>query len=139
MKIESKKKHIQDAGLKVTTPRMVILGILEESPHLHMSAEDIYQILLERGYDFSLATVYRVLTQFEKSDLVVRHRFEGDKCVYELAGDEHHDHLVCLKCGNIEEFHDGIIEARQEEIANNFCFKMTDHTLSIYGLCKLCQ
>lgn len=137
--ILDKKQHIKSVGLKVTTPRVVILGIFEEHSNTHFSAEDLYQMLTEKGYDFSLATVYRVLMQFEKAKMLVKHRFEDDKSVYELASQDHHDHLVCAKCGNIEEFNDPIIEKRQVEIAEQFNFKMTDHTLSIYGLCKICQ
>ena len=137
--VDSNKDHIKSAGLKVTTPRVVILGIFEESPSTHLSAEDLYQILVSRGHDFSLATVYRVLTQFERANMLIKHRFEDDKSVYELASDDHHDHLVCEKCGKIEEFNDPIIEQRQIEVAKKFGFKMTDHTLSMYGLCKGCQ
>jgi Fur family ferric uptake transcriptional regulator len=134
-----KKLHIKSVGLKVTTPRVVILGLFEEHSSTHFSAEDIYQLLTDRGYDFSLATVYRVLMQFEKAKMLVKHRFEDDKSVYELASAEHHDHLVCAKCGHIEEFNDPTIEERQVEIAEKFGFRMTDHTLSIYGLCRACQ
>ncbi|MBT4962717.1 MAG: ferric iron uptake transcriptional regulator [Francisellaceae bacterium] len=137
--MESKKEHIKNAGLKVTTARVVILGIFEQKPNAHFSAEDLYHVLVAEGYDFSLATVYRVLTQFEKAGMLMKHRFEEEKSVYELASDEHHDHLVCVKCGKIEEFNDSIIEQRQVEVAKKFNFKMTEHSLSMYGLCNVCQ
>ena len=137
--MESKKEHIKNAGLKVTTPRVVILGIFEQKSNSHFSAEDLYHILVQNGYDFSLATVYRVLTQFEKAGMLIKHRFEEEKSVYELSSDKHHDHLVCVKCGIIEEFNDLIIEQRQTEVAKQFNFKMTAHNLSLYGLCKVCQ
>ena len=137
--IDDKKDHIKSAGLKVTTPRVVVLGLFEEYPNKHFSAEAIYHLLTEQGHDFSLATVYRILTQFEKAKILTKHRFEDDRAVYELVSDEHHDHLICMKCGRIEEFNDPIIEERQLEIAKKLGFKMTDHSLSIYGLCINCK
>src|SRR5579864_8756327 len=97
-------KDLKKAGLKVTTPRVKILEILESSKDHHLSAEDVYRIFLESGEDIGLATVYRVLTQFEEAGLVVRHRFEGDQSIYELDDGQHHDHLVCVKCNKVEEF-----------------------------------
>ena len=130
---------LKKAGLKVTLPRLKILEILEKSQDHHFSAEDIYKVLLESGDDIGLATVYRVLTQFEEAGLVVKHHFEGDHSVFELDNGLHHDHLVCDKCGEVEEFIDPIIEKRQEEIAKQAGYSITDHSLNIYGICKRCQ
>lgn len=132
--------ELRRVGLKVTMPRLKILSILDSAEKHHLSAEDVYRILLEAGEDVGLATVYRVLTQFEAADLVTRHNFEGGHSVFELKHDgEHHDHLVCVKCGRVEEFLDEIIEDRQEKIATQAGFRMTDHALNIYGLCNSCQ
>lgn len=133
------KEQLKQAGLKVTLPRMKILQMLENSKQRHMSAEEVYQSLLEAGDDVGLATVYRVLSQFESAGLVTRHNFEGDHAVYEINQGEHHDHLVCVKCGTVAEFVDELIESRQQEIAEKFHFRMTDHSLNIYGLCSPCQ
>ena len=132
-------QDLRKAGLKVTLPRIKILEILERTAARHASAEDVYRILLESGDDVGLATVYRVLTQFEAAGLVTRHNFEGGHSVFELSQGEHHDHLVCVKCGRVEEFIDEIIEQRQRMIAEEANFKMTDHALNIYGLCPACQ
>ena len=132
-------EQLKQVGLKVTLPRIKILQILESAQSHHFSAEMIYKALLDQGEDVGLATVYRVLTQFETAGLVTRHNFEGGHAVYELADGEHHDHLVCVKCGNVEEFVDELIEAQQKKIASSYGFKMTDHSLNIYGLCKNCQ
>lgn len=132
-------KQLKDAGLKITTPRVKILQILEQSRDHHLSAENVYKALLDLGEDVGLATVYRVLTQFESAGLVSRHNFEGGHSVFELCQGEHHDHLVCVKCGRVEEFIDEVIEQRQEMIAHKASFKMTDHALNIYGLCPDCQ
>lgn len=130
---------LKEAGLKVTLPRMKVLHILENAKQHHFSAEGVYKTLLEQGDDVGLATVYRVLTQFEDAGLVIRHNFDGDHAVFELNHGEHHDHLVCVKCGKVEEFVDEIIEDRQHAIAEKAQFKMTDHSLNIYGLCIDCQ
>ncbi len=130
---------MKKAGLKVTLPRIKILEILEKSKEHHLSAEDIYRVLLESGDDIGLATVYRVLTQFEEAGLVVRHHFEGGQSVFEMDHGTHHDHLVCVKCGRVEEFVDEVIEERQEEIAKTAGFSITDHSLNIYGICAKCQ
>ncbi|KTD45661.1 ferric uptake regulation protein [Legionella rubrilucens] len=132
-------QQLKDAGLKITMPRVKVLQILEQSRDHHMSAENVYKALIEMGEDVGLATVYRVLTQFEAAGLVSRHNFEGGHSVFELSQGEHHDHLVCVKCGRVEEFIDDIIEQRQEAIAKQAHFKMTDHALNIYGLCPDCQ
>jgi len=112
---------------------------METSKEHHLSAEDIYKILLEAGEDIGLATIYRVLTQFEEAGLVVKHNFEGGQSVFELDLGTHHDHLVCMKCGRVEEFIDQLIEARQQEIAEKAGYTMTDHSLNIYGICATCQ
>lgn len=133
------REELKKAGLKVTVPRMKILSILETAKERHLSAEDIYKQLLESGHDVGLATVYRVLTQFEQAGLVVRHHFEGDYSVFELDNGEHHDHLVCVACGRVEEFVDDVIEERQKQVAEQFGFEMTDHSLYIYGICGKCK
>lgn len=131
-------RQLKAAGLKITIPRLKVLQILEHSPNHHLSAEDVYKALLEMGEDVGLATVYRVLTQFETAGLVSRHNFEGGHSVFELSQGEHHDHLVCVKCGSVEEFVDDVIEQRQKIIAERANFKMTDHALNIYGVCPKC-
>ena len=130
---------LKKAGLKVTIPRIKILAILEENQAQHMSAEGIYQALRSQGEDMALATVYRVLAQFESAGLIVRHQFEGDHAVFELNHGEHHDHLVCVKCGRVEEFVDEVIELRQAAVAKQHNFDMTDHSLNIYGICGYCR
>lgn len=130
---------IKKAGLKVTGPRVKILEILENAGDRHLSAEDIYQLLKEEKLDVSFATVYRVLAQFEVAGLVMRHRFDEDYSVFELNLGEHHDHLVCDKCGSIEEFSDEVVEKRQRLIAKQAGYKITGHALYIYGLCRACQ
>lgn len=134
----NENQELRKAGLKVTLPRVKILQMLESSPQRHLSAEDVYKALLESGEDVGLATVYRVLTQFESAGLVVRHHFEGGHSVFELDQGEHHDHLVCLQCGKVLEFMDPVIEERQEAIAKEYGFKITDHSLYLYGLCQQC-
>jgi len=131
--------NLKKAGLKVTTPRIKILQILENTEEHHLSAEDVYRVLLESSEDIGLATVYRVLTQFEEAGLVARHNFEGGHSVFELDHGMHHDHLVCVKCGRVEEFVDPEIEERQKNIAIQAGFTITDHSLNIYGICGSCQ
>lgn len=131
--------HLKKAGLKVTLPRVKILQILESANEHHVSAEDVYRVLLESDEDIGLATVYRVLTQFEEAGLVVRHNFEGGHSIFELDHGHHHDHLVCVKCGRVEEFVDEIIEERQQIIAKKAGYAITDHSLNIYGICLDCQ
>lgn len=130
---------LKKAGLKATIPRIRILEILEHNDQRHLRAEDVYRALLDAGEDVGLATVYRVLTQFEAAGLVVRHHFEGAHSVFELDHGRHHDHLVCEQCGRIEEFVDTIIEKRQRRIAEKAGFSMTDHSLYIYGVCPKCR
>ena len=130
---------LKKAGLKITIPRIKILEILENAKDHHLSAEDVYRILLESSEDIGLATVYRVLTQFEEAGLVIRHNFEGAHSVFELDNGKHHDHLVCIKCGRVEEFIDRLIEERQEYVAKQAGFAITDHSLNIYGICEACN
>ncbi len=132
-------QQLKDAGLKITMPRLKVLQILEQSTEHHLSAESVYKALLDMGEDVGLATVYRVLAQFEAAGLIHRHNFEGGYSVYELSQGSHHDHLVCIKCGRVEEFFDEIIEKRQQMIAEEAKFNMTDHALNIYGVCSNCQ
>lgn len=132
-------QQLKEAGLKITAPRIKVLHILEQSSEHHLSAEDVYKGLLELGEDVGLATVYRVLTQFEAAGIVHRHHFEGGFAVFELTRPEHHDHLVCLKCGCVEEFVDEIIEQRQQLIAAQAGFSMSAHSLTIYGACARCS
>ena len=131
-------KDLRKAGLKVTLPRMKILEILEARRDAHLSAEDVYRALLEAGEDIGLATVYRVLTQFEAAGLVERHNFEGNQAVFELNQGQHHDHMVCVECGRIQEFYDDIIEERQMRVAESNQFELTDHSLILYGRCRDC-
>ena len=124
----SEEQGLKDAGLKITAPRLKILQLLESTSVRHVSAEDVYKLLLENGEEIGLATVYRVLTQFEDAGLVARHHFEGGHSVFELSPDQHHDHIVCVKCGKVEEFNDVEIERRQRMIAESLGFELTDHT-----------
>lgn len=132
-------QELKDAGLKITLPRVKILNILESSSAHHLSAEDVYKRLLENDEEIGIGTVYRVLTQFEVAGLVSRHHFEGGHSVFEIANTEHHDHIVCVKCGAVEEFSDDEIERRQQKIAEDLGYKLTDHNLNMYGLCARCQ
>jgi len=132
-------QDLKNVGLKATLPRIKILHFLEQSKIRHMSAEDVYKALLESGEEVGLATVYRVLTQFEQAGLVTRHHFEGGQSVFELNEGKHHDHILCIKCGKVDEFIDKTIEDRQVIIAKEKGYEMTDHSLYIYGICKDCQ
>jgi len=132
--------ELRKAGLKVTLPRMKILDILESKGSIrHQSAEDVYKALLDSGEDIGLATVYRVLTQFESAGLVKRHHFEGGHSVFELNQGSHHDHILCVKCGRVDEFVDETIEQRQKDIAKELGYEMTDHCLYMYGICSKCR
>ena len=135
----AESQELKDAGLKITLPRIKILQMLESSEVHHVSAEDVYKLLLTNGEEIGLATVYRVLTQFEQAGLVVRHNFEGGHSVFELSTEQHHDHIVCVRCGRVEEFSDDEIESRQREVAANLGFELTDHHLNMYGLCPDCR
>lgn len=129
----SENQELRKAGLKVTLPRVKILQILENSQDRHLSAEDVYKALLEADDDVGLATVYRVLTQFEQAGLVERHNFDGGHSVFELDNGEHHDHLVCNATGRVIEFHNDKIEQLQEQIAKELGFELTGHSLVLYG------
>ena len=131
-------QDLKKMGLKTTTPRVKILQTLETSPKRHLSVEDIYRQLITQNFDIGLATIYRVLSQFEKSGIVTKLNFDNQS-VFELSTDEHHDHLVCIKCGNIEEFQDGVIEQHQDDIAKEYGYQLTDHCLYLYGICPQCQ
>ena len=135
----AESQELKEAGLKITLPRIKILQILESSEVHHVSAEDVYKLLLANGEEIGLATVYRVLTQFEQAGLVVRHNFEGGHSVFEMSSDKHHDHIVCVRCGRVEEFNDAEIEKRQVQVAENLGFELTDHHLNMYGLCPECR
>jgi Fur family ferric uptake transcriptional regulator len=130
------KEELKRAGLKVTLPRMKILSILVQHADRHLTAEDVYRLLLESGEEIGLATVYRVLTQFESADLVKRHHFESGHSVFELDEGGHHDHLVCINCGKVVEFCDEVIEAHQRTIAEKAGFTLEDHSLILYGKCS---
>jgi Fur family transcriptional regulator, ferric uptake regulator len=131
----SQPSDLKTIGLKATMPRLRILEIFEKSTVRHLSAEDVYKLLAREGTDTGLATVYRVLTQFEQAGLLVRHHFESGKAVFELNQGGHHDHLVCLQCGRVEEFYDAEIEQRQIAVADARGFKIHDHSLHIYADC----
>ncbi len=129
------QQELRDAGLKVTTPRVKILQILEQHQNSHLSAEEIHNALLLAGDDVGLATVYRVLTQFEAAGLIEKHHFTEGHSVFELASSQHHDHLVCTDCGYIEEFHDSTIEKQQEKITKQLGFELVNHSHYLYGHC----
>ncbi len=125
-------QELRKVGLKVTLPRVKILQMLENSEQRHLSAEDVYKALMEAGEDVGLATVYRVLTQFETAGLVVRHNFDGGHSVFELDRGDHHDHMVCIESGKVIEFHNEEIETLQEQIANEHGYEITGHNLVLY-------
>ncbi len=129
-------KDLKKAGLKVTQPRLRILEILENTDVRHLGAEDVFKVLLENDEDIGLATVYRVLTQFEAAGLVIRHNFEGERSIFELNDESHHDHMVCLECGRVFEFYDKTIEERQKQVAHEAGFAINDHSLYMYGMCR---
>ena len=131
----STPQDLKTAGLKATLPRLKIINLFEHSSVRHLTAEDVYRQLLAEGLDVGLATVYRVLTQFEQAGLLVRHHFETGKAVFELNQGGHHDHLVCLQCGRVEEFFDGEIEKRQTKIARERGFEIQEHALYLYAEC----
>lgn len=130
--------ELKASGLKATLPRLKILEIFQNSEVRHLSAEDVYKILLTENLDVGLATVYRVLTQFEQAGLLQRNHFETGKAVFELNEGSHHDHLVCLICGLVEEFYDEEIENRQKAVATERGFEIADHALALYGHCRNC-
>jgi Fur family transcriptional regulator, ferric uptake regulator len=131
----SDSKDLRNTGLKATLPRLKVLELFHNSSERHMTAEDVFKILLNENADIGLATVYRVLTQFEQAGLLVRHHFESGKAVFELNEGSHHDHLVCLQCGKVEEFYDPEIEKRQVKIAKDRGFDIHDHSLYLYADC----
>ena len=131
----STSQDLKTIGLKATAPRLKILNLFETSTVRHLSAEDIYKLLLNEGLDIGLATVYRVLTQFEQAGLLTRHHFESGKAVFELNQGHHHDHLVCITCGRVEEFLDPEIEQRQTKIAVERGFVIREHALHLYAEC----
>jgi Fur family ferric uptake transcriptional regulator len=126
---------LKSAGLKATAPRLKIINLFESSKVRHLTAEDVYKQLVSEGIDIGLATVYRVLTQFEQAGLLVRHHFESGKAVFELNEGHHHDHLVCMNCGRVEEFYDSEIEKRQMKIAKERGFEIREHALYLYAEC----
>jgi Fur family transcriptional regulator, ferric uptake regulator len=131
-----RSEELKTIGLKVTTPRLRILSLFEASTVRHMTAEEVYRQLSRDGVDVGLATVYRVLTQFEQAGLLERHHFEGGRAVFELKQSGHHDHLVCLQCGRVEEFYDAQIERRQEKVAAERGFTIVEHALYLYAECR---
>ena len=134
-KMSNNPTDLKASGLKATLPRLKILEIFQSSPVRHLTAEDVYKVLLADNTDVGLATVYRVLTQFEQAGILNRNHFETGKAIFELNEGSHHDHLVCLDCGRVEEFFDAEIELRQQKVAEERGFKITEHALAIYGNC----
>jgi Fur family ferric uptake transcriptional regulator len=130
--------ELKSTGLKATLPRLKILEIFQSGEQRHMTAEDVYRVLLNHHSDIGLATVYRVLTQFEQAGILERSHFESGKAVYELNEGQHHDHLVCTSCGKVEEFYDAEIERRQQMVAKDKAWVLQDHAMSLYGLCADC-
>ena len=133
---EENIKLLKKAGLKITEPRLTILALMQNHKNEHFSAEDVYKILLEQGSEIGLATVYRVLNQFDEAHILIRHNFEGNKSVFELAPVKHHDHIICEDCGKVFEFTDNIIEQRQREISEQYGIKLKAHSLYLYGKCS---
>ena len=129
-------EELKSSGLKATLPRIKILEVFQQSAERHLTAEDVYKMLLNDGSDIALATVYRVLMQFEQAGILARSHFESGKSVFELNEGTHHDHLLCLTCGRVEEFYDAEIEARQREVAASRGFALQEHTLSLHAVCK---
>ncbi|MCH8178837.1 MAG: ferric iron uptake transcriptional regulator [Proteobacteria bacterium] len=127
--------ELKSSGLKATLPRIKILELFQQATQRHMTAEDVYKVLLNEGSDIGLATVYRVLMQFEQAGILSRNHFEAGKAVFELNEGKHHDHLVCVNCGRVEEFFDPEIERRQQEIAAERGYRLQDHALSLYVIC----
>mgnify|MGYP000932953211 FL=1 len=130
--------ELKSTGLKATLPRLKIMEIFQKGDQRHMTAEDVFRVLLQERSDIGLATVYRVLTQFEQAGILRRTHFEGGKAMFELDEGQHHDHLVCTSCGRVEEFYDAEIERRQQVIATEKGWSFQDHAMSLYGLCSAC-
>ncbi len=141
--LKEPEEELKDVGLKATAPRMKILEIFQKAQQQgavrHLSAEDVYRLLVKENVDVGLATVYRVLTQFETAGILVRHHFGNDRATYEVDDGAHHDHIVCTRCGRVEEFVDRDIEKRQRAIAEKMGFELESHSLSLYGICSDCQ
>ena len=129
-------EELKSTGLKATIPRLKILEVFQRGNHRHMTAEDVYRVLLEQNADVGLATVYRVLTQFEQAGIIERHHFENNHSVFEIASDLHHDHIVCTECGRVVEFTNPVIEAEQHQVAEQLGFVLTGHSLNLYGRCN---
>lgn len=140
---ENKTMELKNAGLKATTPRLKILELFQKRAHSaherHLSAEDVYKALVDEDVDIGLATVYRVLSQFERAGIIVRHHFEPERATYELEDNGHHDHVVCLECNELIEFVDPEIEEAQRLIAKRYGYELCDHSLVLYGICPECQ
>ncbi len=130
--------ELKSTGLKATLPRLKILDVFQKGVIRHMTAEDVFRVLLEERSDIGLATVYRVLTQFEQAGILSRSHFESGKAVYELNEGNHHDHLICTSCGRVEEFYDAEIEKRQQIVSKGKGWILQDHAMSLYGLCADC-
>lgn len=131
--------QLRGSGLKVTGPRLKILDLFENHVDEHLSAEDVYRLLLDEDIEIGVATIYRVLTQFEQAGILLRHHFETGKAVYELNTGGHHDHIVCVKCGKVTEFHNEELERLQDDIARENDYRVVDHALYLYGVCGECQ
>lgn len=132
-------KELRKVGLKVTIPRVTILELLQNSKKNHYSAEEVFTALRENGHEIGLATVYRVLSQFEQAGILMKHNFEGGQAVFELDNGEHHDHLICVHCNKIVEFYDVQLEEDQKKIAEQHDFVLEDHHMVLYGICKNCH
>jgi len=132
-------EDLRRAGLKVTLPRLKIMKILENTEEKHLRAEDVYKILLAAGEEVGLATVYRVLTQFEAAGIVRRHHFDGNHALFELERGHGHDHVLCVHCGTVEEFMNEEIESLQQTVAEKLGYQLTDHSMTLYGLCAKCR
>ena len=138
MDLENDQSDLKNVGLKATFPRLKILDIFRKSDERHLSAEDVYRFLIAEKIDIGLATVYRVLTQFEQAGILSRSQFDGGKSIFELNDGDHHDHLICTHCGSVTEFNDAEIEKRQHKIARDNGFTLESHDMVLYGVCKNC-
>ena len=139
MDLENDQSDLKNVGLKATFPRLKILDIFRKSDERHLSAEDVYRFLIAEKIDIGLATVYRVLTQFEQAGILSRSQFDGGKSIFELNDGDHHDHLICTHCGSVTEFNDAEIEKRQHKIARDNGFTLESHDMVLYGVCKNCS
>lgn len=138
MDIDNDQSDLKSVGLKATFPRLKVLDIFRKSDQRHLSAEDVYRALIVENIDIGLATVYRVLTQFEQAGILERSQFDGGKAIFELNDGDHHDHLICTHCGVVTEFTDAEIEKRQHKIARDNGFTLDSHAMVLYGVCKVC-